>query len=203
MVNALSAYNGMIGYEQPGDPTPKRDAYYESSARLSYFKNILNNKLKEKNPEAYASFFKEVVDRRRKGDLQGAADYIQNSEYNEYLSAADVKSALGDDYDSYLNSIKEVNSYNVAQGQQPLYGNIEGDNDLQNLNYGRRFASLTVTPSLSVSRTKEGSKDAPRTYSRNYIYNPQTKRVTFAETGDVGLRPSYISSPEDLASVNL
>lgn len=175
------------------------DNYYKANAMLSYYKNILNQKLKAKDPKAFSNYFKGLVDLRRQGKISDADKYIQNTQYNTYLTPDEVKATLGDQgYQNYLNSLQAVNTYDVKQGMQPLYGTEEGNKDVTKLNYGRRFASLLVTPSLSVSN-KEGTKR----YSRDYTYNPSTGTVDWTEEGDLGLRPYYLSAPTtDTTSTN-
>lgn len=179
----------------PGDPETKKpkssqEQYYESSAQLAYYKNKLNDRLKSKNPQGFGDYFKGLSDLRRTGKTQDAQDYVQKSAYNDYLSPNEVKSTLGDsDYQKYLDSLKNVNTYDVQQGQQPLYGGVEGQNDLTKLNYGRRFASLQLTPHVGIHQGDVGSgKD----YSRDYNYDPN-KGVSFKESGDVSIRPDYLS----------
>jgi len=194
--NTPMARNGLsmkrknyMSFDPGGNPSPQ-EKYYQSSARLSHYKNILNDKLKAKNPEAFSNYFKGLVDLRRSGKTNEADKYVQSTAYNEYLTPQEVKSTLGDnDYNDYLSSIREVNAYDVAQGKQPLYGNVEGETNLNALNYGRRFASLQITPSLSVFNKASG-----KNYKRNYTYNPVTRQVDVKEEGDVSLRPNYVSS---------
>lgn len=163
------------------------DQYYSANATLSYYKDKLNAKLKEKNPQAFADYFKGLSDLRRQGKTTDAQGYVQNTQYNEFLTPDEVKSTLGDsDYQRYIQSLQAVNTYNVSQGQQPLWGTEEGQNDVSKLNYGRRFASLQVTPSVSNFNRTRGT-----TYNRNYTYNPQTQAVDISESGDLNTRPSY------------
>jgi hypothetical protein len=188
--NFLTSMTGHMGFDS-GDkpPSVSQEDYYRASAKLSYFKDLLNDKLKQKNPEAFKEYFKGLVDLRRQGKPSEADKYVQEQAYNEYLSPKEVTGVLGkENYDRYLKSIQTVNSYNVQQGKQPLYGTIEGENDLSNLNYGRRFASLMLTPTISVFNQSSGKK-----YDRNYQYNPTDDQVTFTESGDLNLRPSYLS----------
>src|SRR5690606_32157261 len=55
------------------------DDFYAANATLSYYKNILNEKLKEKNPEAFSNYFKKLVEFRRNNDVEGEKKYIQES----------------------------------------------------------------------------------------------------------------------------
>ena len=179
-----------------GDPIPAsgtpgagyKDKYYEANATLAHFKDVLNDKLKAKDPKAFKEYFQKLVELRRSGDTTAAQKYTQEAPYNEYLSPQEVQKTLGkEDYDKYLNALQEVNSYNVSQKLQPLYGGIEGEQDVNNLNYGRRFASLQITPSVSVFNQTRGTN-----YNRDYTYDPKTKQVIFKEGGDLSLRPSYL-----------
>ena len=185
----------MGGYQTGGQtpPAPQQspEAPYQASATLSYYKDKLNAQLKAKNPQAYGDYFKGLQGARTAGQTQGQ-EYVQNSQYNDYLTPDEVKKALGSDkdYQNYLNSLKAVNEHNVSQGQQPLYGTKEGENDPSKLNYGRRFASLQVTPEIGV-----GTSNSGKHYNRSYTYNPQTGQVDFQEAGDTTLRPQGFVAP--------
>jgi hypothetical protein len=164
------------------------DKYYGANATLSYYKNKLNDKLKAKNPQGFTDYFKGLQGARGSGKPEDAQKYVQDTQYNDYLSPDEVKQTLGDkDYQTYINSLKQVNQYNVSQGQQPLYGTKEGENDPSQLNYGRRFASLQVTPRYAGSDTTTG-----KSYARQYTYNPQSGQVELSETGDTTLRPQNV-----------
>jgi hypothetical protein len=168
-----------------------QENYYRNSAKLAHYKTLLNDKLKAKNPQAFGEFFKGLQPLRQAGNTKGAGDYIQNSQYNDYLSADEVKKSLGNDYQDYLNTIQQVNTFDIAQGKQPLYGTQETGTDLNNLNYGRRFASLASTPSFSATNKTSGT-----TYNRQYSYDPKSKQVSFTENGDTKLRPDYLVPPQ-------
>lgn len=192
---SMGGFNNMLNEPQvatprTGDPKPSnREDYYKASATLAYYKDILNDKLKKKNPKAFADYFKGLSGLRRAGDEAGALKYVQDTPYEEYLSPEEVKTTLGDaDYKRYLDSLKRVNDFNVLQGMQPLYGNVEGENDISNLNYGRRFASLKVNPTYSQFNQTRGTN-----YNRTYTYNPATTTVEFAEGGDLSLRPDFLT----------
>lgn len=174
-----------------GETDPKKpiaagnEDYYKASATLGFYKNILNDKLKSKNPAAFQQYFEGLKPLRQAMKNEDINNYIQNTAYNDYLSPEEVKKTLGEtDYNRYLDSIKAVNSFNVDQGRQPLYGQVEGESDVTKLNYGRRFASLAITPTYSGS-TKDGS----RRYNRSYVFNPTTRNVDFTEEGDLSLKP--------------
>jgi len=166
------------------DPTDPRIAYYQSSAKLAYYKELLNDKLKAKNPQGYTDYFKGLGDLRRAA--KDTTNYVQNTPYNDYLTPQEVQSYLGDNYADYLASVRSVNSYEVAQGKQPLYGSVEGEGQLENLNYGRRFASLAITPSYSRKVTSDKLPD--KNYRRDYKFNPSTG-VTYTESGDMSIKP--------------
>lgn len=177
-----------LAVNNTGAPNPN-DLYYSANAELAYFKDKLNSKLKAKNPQAFQDYFKGLVDLRRAGDSTKASQYVQDTAYNEFLTPDEVRSTLGDsDYDRYLKSLQAVNTYNVQQGKQPLWGTEEGQNDVTKLNYGRRFASLQVVPSYSQTNTTRNT-----TYNRNYTYNPEKQQVDILESGDLSIRPSIFA----------
>jgi hypothetical protein len=182
---ALGAHVG-----DPVKPISPQEKYYQSSARLSHYKDILNEKLKAKNPQGFKDYFKDLMPLRIAGKTADVNNYIQNSKWDDYLSADEVRGTLGDKYNDYLDSIRSVNSYNKQQGLQPLYGSIEGEGDMSNLNYGRRFASLILTPTYSSHNQTRGTD-----FLREYKYNPKTDQVDVSETGDLKLRPDYLPDP--------
>lgn len=191
MVAAGKAQMGMnVANTDPAAPQlSAQERYYQASAKLGHYKGILNEKLKAKNPQGFTDYFGALTPLRRSGKTAEAQKYVQEAPYEDYLSPEEVQSTLSpEDYNEYLGSLQDVNSYNVQQGQQPLFGTKEGENDLRKLNYGRRFASLQLTPSVGVSNT-EGTKK----YNRQYNYDPRARQVSFTESGDQSLRPSYLN----------
>lgn len=187
----FTKYGGATKYQTGGI----NEDYYGSSAVLSYYKNILNDKLKAKNPEAFSNYFKGLVELRRQGKSKEAFEYVQNTPYNDFLTPDEVKSTLGEDgYNRYIESLKKVNTYNVEQGSQPLYGTEEKDNDITKLNYGRRFASMTVKPTYNISNDTGTKK-----YARSYNFNPKTNEIEINEEGDFSMKPSFF---QDKASLN-
>jgi hypothetical protein len=178
---------------------PNPDDYYTNNATLQYYKEQLNNKLKAKNPDAYNNYLKGLVDARKNTDPTAVQKYNDTSDYNDYLTPQEVKDTLGDNYNSYIQSLQNVNRYNIAQGRRPLYGEIEGEKDVNNLNYGRRFASLSTTPTYSIGDMSKGTG-----YQRMYKYNPSTKKVDISETGNLQYRPKPFnpSQVENVATLN-
>lgn len=177
-----------------GKPGPQyRDNYYEANAKLAYYKNILNDKLKAKNPQGFTDHFKGLMPYRTAGDRDGKWNYVENSTWNDYLSPKEVQETLGNEYDHYIESLQTVNTYDVSQGMRPLWGEVEGKQpNIRDLNYGRRFASLDVTPSIGVGNETNPNKR----YARKYSYDPQTG-VNYTEEGDLSMRPSYLRPPQN------
>lgn len=172
---------------QADQSDPNAD-YYKANATLQYFKTQLNNKLRDKDPKAYDQFqsgFGDINNQYKSGKLPAQQliptrqNYVQNSDYNVALSPEDVQGALGDQYQTYLNSLQTVNKYNVAKGQQPLYGDIEGNQDISKLNYGRRFASVTTNPTSDNTLKKaNGTLQRRRT---SYAYDPSSRQVNSSQ----------------------
>jgi hypothetical protein len=165
------------------------EEYYQNSATLGYYKGLLNEKLKAKDPKAYADYLTGLQKARATGDQNQVNQYMQSSQYNQYLSPDEIKKALGDDqnYQKYLSSVKYLNS---AQGGNTLSGVVEGNQDLNSLNYGRRFMGIPIISSFGSS--VEGSND--KNYRRSYEYNPATGKVDINESGDLSRRPQGFSA---------
>lgn len=163
-------------------PAPHGDDFYKANASLLYYKDQLNSKLKDKDPNGYGDYMKGLGAVRKAGGNDN--DYIQKSNFNTYLTPDEVKSTLGDKYDNYMSTLKTVTQGNLA-------GTIEGEKPADSLNYGRRFASLSVTPSVNISQ-------GGRKYARDYQYNPTTSAVDIKEDGDLSLRPA-VFQPQTVA----
>lgn len=176
----FTKYGGKTSKYQVGGDNAEND--YLMNAQLVYYKGLLNDKLKAKDPKAFTDYFGGLRDLRTKGDQTVVDNYIQNTPYNQYLSPDEVKSTLGESdyaiYSAYLNAKKPK-----------LAGGIEGDQDYGSLNYGRRFASLPFTTSYTKTNTTRGTN-----YARNYGYDPKTGLGTWTETGDIKLRPEGFSA---------
>lgn len=173
----------------PADPNDP-NGVYAANATLAYFKNQLNDKLRAKDPAAYDQYqagFNDIQNQYKSGKLPATQviparqKYVTDSQYNQALSPEEVQGALGDQYQTYLQSLQTVNQANVSRGQKPLYGDIEGDQDVTKLNYGRRFAAVTTNP--SVSATTKNSKGVPtRTVNTNYVYDPNAHKVNSSQS---------------------
>jgi len=150
-----------------GDPSEanKPNPRYATGAQLAYYKEQLNQKLREKDPEGYDNFFKERTKILRSGDRKAADQFDQTSNFNAYLSPDEVKRTLGDEYDNYLNSVRQASQFIPGQQYKQLYGNTEGNLDPAQLNYGRRFATLSTLTSLDDHASKVRT---------DYSYSPKT-----------------------------
>jgi hypothetical protein len=168
----------------PARPPVWSDDIYKANAAMLYYKETLNKKLREKDPAAYDNYMKRLGELRKMASAEEVQKFVQENDFNTYLSPEDVRSTLGDKYENYLSSIDVINKNNLKYNRPRLYGEIEGEQQLDQLNYGRRFASLPVNPSFVVN-------DNGRMYERNYIFNPDTGKVGYVEKGDVQLRPRY------------
>jgi hypothetical protein len=177
----FTKFGGATKYQVGGQNTEND---YEMNAQLAYYKGLLNDKLKAKNPQAFTNYFSGLRDLRVKGDQAAIDKYIQDTPYNDYLSPDEVKSTLGETdytiYSAYLNAKKPK-----------LAGQVEGEQDYGTLNYGRRFASLPFTTSYSQTNTTSGKR-----YSRDYTFNPKTGLPSWTETGDISLRPQGFSTTQ-------
>lgn len=153
--------------------------YYKANASLLYYKEMLNNSLRQKNPGAYDNYFSKLGTLRKSGNQTSVDDFINNSDFNTYLSPDEIKSTLGNSYSDYLKSLNTIKSMNKNSKIDSLFGEIEGQAPLESLNYGRRFASIPVNPTFSAT-----SPSTNKSYQREYMYNPKSNKVEFTETGD-------------------
>lgn len=160
------------GIELPSPIDPDRK--YKLSATIASAKDILNPLLREKNPTKYDEWNKGRIEALRKG-MPVMRDYMEKNPIDIYLSPQEVKSALSKQregfYEDYLGAIRGLKDYENEIGtplRESLYGGKEGKGELENLNYGWRFATLPVNVAKNVS---VGGKPVPEE-SFIYSYDP-------------------------------
>ena len=165
-----SAAEGMEILPDPTDPERK----YKLSATIASAKDILNPLLRAKDPSKYDAWNKGRLEALRKG-MPVMRDYMEKNPIDIYLSPQEVKSALSKQregfYEDYLGAIRGLKDYESELGapmRETLYGGKEGKGELENLNYGWRFATLPVNVARNVT---VGGKPVPEE-SFIYSYNP-------------------------------
>lgn len=174
------------GIELPSPIDPDRK--YKLSATIASAKDILNPLLREKNPTKYDEWNKGRVEALRKG-MPVMREYMEKNPIDIYLSPQEVKSALSKQregfYEDYLGAIRGLKDYENEIGvplRDSLYGGKEGKGELENLNYGWRFATLPVNVAKNVS---VGGKPVPEE-SFIYSYDPakdEYKKAPYYKNG--------------------
>lgn len=150
------------------------DDYYGANAKLLYYRDILNNSLKGKNPKGFDQFISSVGEMRRK-DPSKSQEFIEGYDFKEALSPQDLKDILKDDYADYVGTIKTIRDRGYADDRvKKLYGEKEMDQDVESLMYGKRFSTMPVV--TSASRTTKGEK-GDMTIEDMYTYDPKMKKV--------------------------
>jgi hypothetical protein len=150
------------------------DDYYGANAKLAYYREVLNNALKGKNPRGYDQFMMAVGDIRRK-DPSKAAEVIEGYDFKDALAPQELKEILGGDYGDYIETVKTIRDRGFADDRaKKLYGEKEMDQDVEGLMYGKRFMTMPIV--TSVSRTSVGEK-GPATVSDMFTYDPKMKKV--------------------------
>lgn len=166
-----SAEEGMEILPDPTDP----DRKYKLSATISSAKDILNPLLRAKDPAKYDAWTKGRIQALREKGAPAMREYIEQNPISIYLSPQEVKDALSKQregfYEDYLGAIRGLKDYESELGapmRETLYGGKEGAGELENLNYGWRFATMPVNTARTVS---VGGKPVPEE-SFIYSYNP-------------------------------
>ena len=166
-------------------PTERRDSkgnkisdddYYKINAKLMYYRDILRDKLKEKDPEGFDKFTKDIGKVNITQGFDAGKKAIEEHPYDKYLTAEEVKSSLGKDYEDYigtLNRLKDIGF--VDTPSKNFAGVLEGQADLGQLNFGKRFAMTTVLNGQS----SENDGEVTRT---DYVYNKDKKDVDVITT---------------------
>lgn len=159
---------------------PKRrpvgdDEYYGANAKLLYYKDILNNALKGKNPKGFDQFISDVVEMRRK-DPSKSGEFIEGYDFKEALTPQDLKDILKDDYSDYVSTIKTIRDRGYADDKaKKLYGEKEMAQDVESLMYGKRFATMPVVTSMATTRLRGGN--VVENVEDMFTYDPKMKKV--------------------------
>jgi peptidoglycan hydrolase-like protein with peptidoglycan-binding domain len=166
-----SAEEGMEILPDPTDP----DRKYKLSATIASAKDILNPLLRAKDPAKYDAWTKGRVAALREKGMPAMREYMEQNPISIYLSPQEVKDALSKQregfYEDYLGAIrglKEIEHEVGAPMRDTLHGGIEGQGELENLNYGWRFATMPVNTAKGVT---VGGKHVPEESFR-YSYDP-------------------------------
>jgi len=170
---APSEMEGPVPEKPPRRPVGD-DEYYSANAKLIYYRDILNNKLKEKDQSGYDSFFGGLGATMRK-DPSKRNEYVEQTKYEQYLTPDEIKGALGTDYEDYVSTISTIRDKGFADDKvKKLFGVKESESEPSSLMYGKRFATMPVV--TSFSRTTKGESGSS-TVEDIYNYNQKTKKV--------------------------
>ena len=165
----------MIDPKGPGRRPVGDDEYYSANAKLLHYKDILNNVLRSKNPISYDEFRKKLIETRR-NNPSAEPQFIESYDFNEYLSPAEIKGALNDDYEDYIKAITSIRDRGFADDKvKKLFGEKEMNEDVAGLMYGKRFSTLPVVTSLA--RTSIGGDGNKQTIEDIFSYDPKKKTV--------------------------
>lgn len=169
--------------EGPGDGENPIDKRYMAGAVISTLRPKLIETLRAKDPKKFDSFMdqynsmlKEQTALVRQGKweegkkkLAEAQDFAQKSDLETYLSPAEIKKALGADYDAFMKATVDMGlAQNPEEKTKTLVGKKEQGNvsTLGDIKFGRRFATMLAPAGISG----EG-------YRKMYKYNPSKKSV--------------------------
>lgn len=158
---------------------PKRpvgdDDYYGANAKFAYYRNLLNNSLKGKNPKGFDDFMNAVGEASRK-DYSKRNEFVEGYDFKEYLTPQDLKDILKDDYQDYVSTLKTIREKGLVDNKvKKLYGEKEIDQDVESLAYGKRFATLPAVTSISKKRTRDGVVIGDT--EDMFTYDPKQKKV--------------------------
>jgi hypothetical protein len=193
-----SAEEGMEILPDPTDP----DRKYKLSATIASAKDILNPLLRAKDPAKYDAWTKGRVAALREKGMPAMREYMEQNPISIYLSPQEVKTALSKQregfYEDYIGAIRGLRDYESEIGtpmRETLYGGKEGQGELENLNYGWRFATLPVN--LSKQATTTSGKPIPED-SFTYSYDAtkdEYKKTPYYKNG--GKMMSYYQAGLD------
>lgn len=150
------------------------EEYYSANAKLSYYKDVLNNALRGKNPSGYDKFFQTVGEARRKS-LASVGEIVETFDFKEALAPQEIKEILKDDYDDYVSTITSIRDRGYADDKiKKLFGEKEMNEDVNNLMYGKRFATIPLVLSTAKTNIRDGKSE---TIEDIYSYDPKVKSV--------------------------
>lgn len=167
------------------DPTTEvkkldNDAMYSANAKLLYYRDRLKEKLRLKNPEAFDKLINDRAKIVRESDptkaVKASDDFVESYEFKDALTPEEVKSALGNEHDDYLSTLKTIQSsgWDVNPMKVLAGANEDPNLDPSKLMYGKRFATMWVRPSYQETLITNGK---PQTKSHYFEYDPKQKKV--------------------------
>jgi hypothetical protein len=193
-----SAEEGIEVLPDPSDPERK----YKLSSVVSSAKEVLNPILRQKDVKSYDEWEKNRITALRQG-VGAHKEYLEKNPLKQYLSPKEVKDALGKEreglYEDYIGALRGLREYDAIQPLQraSLAGDIEGEQEVENLNYGWRFATQPV----NISKVVHNYPDESFTYSydrktgeykKSPYYRDGGKMMSYYQAG-LDFQPKTIS----------
>jgi hypothetical protein len=133
------------------------------------------NKVRNKNPKQYDEFMSGLIAARRK-DPKTVVDFVKGSTFNQYLSPDEIKTALGGDFEDYVQTVDVLRQRGFADDvNRELYCDIEKNKETGMLAFGKRFMSAPIVTSIAATRIDPlGQKYVD---SKMFAYDPKTKSI--------------------------
>lgn len=158
----------------PGRRPVGDDEYYSANAKLSHYKDILNNALRGKNPSGYDQF-RDTVTQARRTNPASASGVIESYDFKDALAPQEIKSILKDDYEDYIKTLTSIRDRGFADDKvKKLFGENEMGQDVASLMYGKRFSTMPLVLSMARTNIRDGKNE---TIEDIYSYDPKVKAV--------------------------
>lgn len=186
--------------ESPAEGQDDGDKRYKAGAVIAALRPKLVDALKKKDPEKFDAFMtqfgsmmKESSDLMRAGKKDEAnqkaaqaKEFADKSDLETYLSADEMKSILGKDYEPFIKATIDI--MGTAQPVQTMSKGIVGSKEkgtaskVGDVLFGRRFATMMVNTGI------EGTKNGQKGFARFYKYNPKTQQAEIDTEASYGMQ---------------
>lgn len=165
----------VIDPKGPGKIPVGDDEYYSANAKLAYYKQVLNNVLRSKNPTGFDNL-RNAYAQAVRTDYNSIPSVVEQFDFKDALSPQEIKGVLKDDYDDYIKTITSIRDRGFADGKvKKLFGENEMNQDVSSLMFGKRFSTMPLV--LSISRTNVGGDGNKQTTEDIFSYDHNKKAV--------------------------
>lgn len=175
--------------ESPVEGQDDGDKRYKAGAVIAALRPKLVDALKKKDPEKFDQFMSQFSSMMKESDAlmragkkdeanQKAAqakEFADKSDLETYLSADEMKSILGKDYEPFIKATIDI--MGTPQPVQTMSKGIVGSKEkgtaskVGDVLFGKRYATMMVNTGV------EGNKNGQKSFARYYKYNPKTQQA--------------------------
>jgi hypothetical protein len=155
----------------------QNDEDLKGRSRLYYYKQLLDEKLREKNPQKFDQAIKDInKDPNPTPRLEKANEIINSGTFKQSLNNDEIKKVLGDSYEDFnaLRNKQDEIFKSYHPDSKGVAGTKENTDQAANTSYGLRNSALYQRGSHDYELTSQKDNSLLKKFAGVADYNPKT-----------------------------